>query len=368
MRVAVDARELQGRVTGVGRYLGELLACWSRDPTAADVTITLCAPERVDIPSRLLGSGGAQVESTAVPGAAGTLWEQTSLPRAIRGRSDVLFAPGYSAPLFSPVPTVLTIHDLSFFAHPEWFRTREGLRRRWTTKLAALRASRILTVSEFSRAEIVRLLRVAPERVTVTPEGSGGRLSGPHTTARPNRPRTVLYVGSILNRRQLPELVRAFAPIARRDPAARLVIVGENRTFPFEDPAVTAREEGIAPQVDLRAYVCDAELADLYGRASVFAFLSTYEGFGLTPLEAMGAGVPVVACDTPVAREVYGDAALLVPIGSRDAITRALESAMGDSGVRARLDAAARVRLQQLSWERTASLTLQALRHSSGRP
>ena len=92
---------------------------------------------------------------------AGTLWEQTALPRLVRdSRADVLFAPGYTGPLCCPVPMVVAIHDVSFAAHPEWFSWREGARRRSVTRLAARRAARILTISEFSKREIVAHLNI----------------------------------------------------------------------------------------------------------------------------------------------------------------------------------------------------------------
>jgi len=375
VRVAVDARELTGHPTGVGRYLAELLASWSRDPRAAATVITLVAPDPIELPAGLLGNGGARIETMVAAGGRGTRWEQTTLPRAVGRNVDVLFCPGYSAPVFSPVPFVVTIHDVSFCAHPEWFGWREGVRRRWTVRIAARHAARVLTVSAFSKAEIVRLLGVPESRVQVTWEAPARSFGSPATSlaaapapsAEGSHPPTVLYVGSLLNRRQLPLLVRGFAPVARRHPGARLVLVGENRTYPHEDPAAVARELGIGDAVDVRAWVSDAALAQLYREASVFVFLSTYEGFGLTPLEAMSAGVPVVACDTPVAREVYGEAAWLVAPGDLDGVTRALTSVLEDPTVRADLLAAATRTLGRLSWDTTARTTLEVLEQAARR-
>jgi glycosyltransferase involved in cell wall biosynthesis len=364
VRVAVDARELTGRPTGVGRYLAELLASWSRDPEARDTHITLFAPRPIDLPFER-GQDGARIDTIVAAGGAGTRWEQLTLPRAIARRFDVLFCPGYSAPALTRVPFVVAIHDVSFFAHPEWFGAKARLRLRWLARRAARRAARVITISAFSRDEIVRLLGVSRDRVEVTwlaPWRSGTEGAA---FSRAGTSRTILYVGSLFNRRQLPLLVRGFAPIARRDPYAKLVLVGENRTHPFEDPAAVARELGIAAAVDVRAYVADEELAALYREASAFVFLSTYEGFGLTPLEAMAAGVPVVACDTPVAREVYGEAALFVPPGDVDGVTRALTSVLEDDAVRERLAAAAARTLARFSWDATAQTTLDVLRRAA---
>ena len=119
MRIAVDARELHGRPTGVGRYLGELLAEWGQAAEARRHSWTLYAHARPAI-------GAPWSESVrVVDGSGGTAWEQWHLSRALsKDRPDVLFAPGYTAPLTAPAPTVLTVHDVSFFAHPEWFSFR----------------------------------------------------------------------------------------------------------------------------------------------------------------------------------------------------------------------------------------------------
>jgi glycosyltransferase involved in cell wall biosynthesis len=364
MRIAVDGRELAPHPTGVGRYLLEILQAWTQDPAAADCDVTVYAPADLSL-SRLQGLG-ARLRTRVVSGGGGTAWEQWHLPFALLRDADVLYAPAYSAPLLSQAPTVVTVHDVSFFAHPEWFRPREGLRRRWTCRVAAANAATVLTVSAFSKAEIVRWLGVPEQRVVVTPLGVSARVRPTARTADDqDAAPLVLFVGSQLNRRHVPDLVRAFAPIAQRDPRARLVLVGENRSHPPEDAAAVAGELGIAGAVDIRPWIEDAELAALYGRATAFAWLSTYEGFGLPPLEAMAAGVPVVAYDTPIAREVYRDAATLVPIGDVDGVTTALTALAGDSARRATARTAGLAHVTRFDWTRTAEATLAALREAA---
>ena len=362
MRIAVDARELAPRPTGVGRYLLEILKVWAVDPAAADCELVVCTPTATQLH---LGGGGARITPVVIPGSSGQLWEQLRLPFAIRGQADVLFAPAYSAPAFCPVPSVVTIHDVSFCAHPEWFGRREGLRRRWTCQLAAANAASVLTVSTFSRDEIVRWLGVPPSRVRVTPLGVSTRVRPPVPGPRDDTAPLVLCVGSQLNRRHLPDVVRAFAPLARTDARARLVIVGENRTFPRQDPLAVARDLGLAEAVEVRPWVSDDELTALYGAATTFAWLSTYEGFGLPPLEAMAAGVPVVAYDTAVAREVYDTAAVLVPVGRVDAVTDAFLAFATDPKRRDAHREAGRRQVARFDWTRTARATLAALREAA---
>ena len=192
----------------------------------------------------------------------------------------------------------------------------------------------------------------------------GDRVSAPAGPA-PARDALVLFAGSIFNRRHVPDLVRAFALVASRHPAARLVVAGENRTMPREDPAGLARALGIGDRVDVRAYVTDAELGALYARAGVFAFFSEYEGFGLTPLEALVRGVPVVVYDTAVAREIYGDAAIYATPGDLDAAAAAIERLLVDPAARAAALARADAVLPRYSWERAADRTLAALERAA---
>src|SRR6266508_2820875 len=212
-------------------------------------------------------------------------------------------------PIALSIPVVVTIHDVSFAAHPEWFRLREGVRRRWLTRQSAARARAVITVSAFSKREIIDHLGIAAEKIHVIPQGVGAVSASPQPlaptgplTASPEPPAPspykVLYVGSIFNRRHVTDLIRAFAPIARAHSDASLDIVGDNRSYPREDVAGTINHDGLQQQVHWHEYVAEEELRNLYARARVFAFLSAYEGLGMTPLEALTAGVPTVLLET----------------------------------------------------------------------
>jgi glycosyltransferase involved in cell wall biosynthesis len=357
VKVAVDARELCGRPTGVGRYLSELLVEWSRSPEARRHEWALYAPAAPSLPKGTLG------RVAVVAGAGGTSWEQWALTRAlVADRPDVLFAPGYSAPLTAPCATVVAIHDVSFAARPEWFARREGTRRRIITGWSARRARRILTISAFSKREIVARLGVPAERVVVTPLG----VRGPSGSARRAKEPLVLYVGSIFARRHVDVLVNAFVThVAAAIPDAELHIVGENRMPGGPTPAAALRgaPAEVQARVHLRSYVDEPALADLYARATAFVFLSEYEGFGLTPLEAMAHGVAPVVLDTEVAREVYGPAAWYLPLGPTLAadVGRTLVTLLGDAGARARLVAEGPAVLARYDWSHTAAQTLAAL-------
>lgn len=358
MRVAVDARELAGRPTGVGRYLSELLAEWAASPEARACTFLLYThADPVWLPPALAPA------VRRLAGRGGTLWEQRALARALAAdRPDVLFAPGYTAPLAVAAPVVLAVHDVSFLAHPEWFGRREALRRRLVSTWAARRARRVLTLSEFSRREIVSRMRLPPARVQVIPPGIRRR-----GTRRGDREPLVLFVGSLFARRHVDRLIEAFVEVRRRVPSARLEIVGENRTRPPVDFAALVARHRLDEAVALRAYVEDDVLEALYARAQIFAFLSEYEGFGLTPLEALAAGAVPVVLDTPVAREVLGPAARFVPAGGgAGAVADALAGLLADAPARAALLAEAPAVLARYDWARAAADTLRVLQEAAG--
>jgi glycosyltransferase involved in cell wall biosynthesis len=352
MRIGIDARELSGRATGAGRYLAGLLTAWSSDERARRHEFVLYSAEPLAVP---LDSRRFQ---TRLVQGAGTWWEQIRLPKvAASDHLDVFFSPAYTAPLVQKAPTVVAIHDLSFAAHPEWFTAREGLRRRWLTRQAARRARAIVTISEFSRGELIERFDVPPSRIHVIPPG----VTAPRVGATPERQAKVLFVGSIFNRRHVPDLVRAFTPIARAHPEATLDIVGDNRSYPYQNLLSVVTLENLDGRVRWRQYVGDDDLWTLYGSARAFAFLSEYEGLGLTPLEALAAGVPAVLLDTPVARESCGEAAIYVKIGDMAGTTGALEQLLFDEAVRRSLMAAAPATLARYSWPRAARETLAVL-------
>jgi len=376
MRIGVDTRELMGRPTGVGRYLAEILGAWA-DPAsgvAAKHEFILYCPAALPAP---VTARVAALRPTAnvVSGGGGTSWEQLRLPAAAnRHGLDVFFAPAYTAPIRLACPVALTIHDLSFFAHPEWFRWREGLRRRLVTRLAARRAAVVLTDTEFSRAQIQAHLGLPADRIRVVALGAGrpacleaaapASPEGARQFSR--REPVVLHVGSVFNRRRVPDLISAFRLVLASVPDARLDVIGENRTYPRQDLEALCRASGAGDRIRVRSYVPDAELADAFRRASVFAFLSEYEGFGLPPLEALASGIPPVLLDTPVAREVCGPAARYVPTGDVPAIAAALTELLRDPGARAAvLNEAAGV-LSRYSWPEAARHTMDAL-ESAGR-
>jgi glycosyltransferase involved in cell wall biosynthesis len=359
MRIGIDARELCGRATGAGRYLQGLLEHWAGDDRGRRHELVLYAPEPLPITF-----DERHFATRIVAGPANTWWEQVRMPAvAARDRLDVFFAPAYTSPLFWRIPTVTAIHDVSFAAHPEWFSGREGLRRRAISRRAARQSRAVVTISDFSKREIVEHFGVSATHVHVIPPGITTPSRPPFEVERRAR---VLYVGSIFNRRRLPDLIRAFAALAAAHPAATLELVGDDRSHPPLAVDDLIARHGLSGRAVWRRFLADHELGQLYWSSSAFAFLSEYEGLGLTPLEALAAGVPAILLDTPVARESCGPAALYAAAGDVAGVTSALERLLFDEHVRQRLLGAAPGVLSRYSWPKAARDTLALLEQSAG--
>lgn len=363
MRVAIDARELAGPPAGVGRYLAELLTEWEASGVARAHDLRLFAHRP------LRHAPGAWADAaTVVPGAGGTRWEQWDFARALRRSApDVVFCPGYTAPLAVSTPAVVAIHDVSFFAHPEWYAWREGLRRRAVTSRVARRARAVLAPSAFSAAEIVRYTGLDERRLRVVYLG----VRGPEAPmiGRQDRSPLVLYVGSLFERRRLDVLIDAFHAVSHSHPDARLEIVGANRTRPHVDYAAQIAAHDLGSRVRLRDWVDDATLQALYAEAAVFVFLSRYEGFGFTPLEALARGAVPIVLDTPVAREIYGEASWQVSEGPTliADVAAAMTRLLADPAARAPFLEAAGPVLASYRWADTAARTWTAIEEAGTR-
>jgi glycosyltransferase involved in cell wall biosynthesis len=280
---------------------------------------------------------------------AGHAWEQGWLPAAARG-SRLILSPANLAPVASG-RNVVVIHDVAPLRQPDWYGAFYSAYHRTLLRTLARRARMVLTVSRFSREEILELLPVGPERVRVVPPGVEERMS-PHADPGPARARFgldrpyVLAVGTDVSRKNLAALAPAAEALAGE--GIELVAAGSGRDYMRGERVGGVRRLG---------YVPEDELPGLYAGALALAMPSLYEGFGLPCLEAMACGVPVVAADRGALPETCGGAARLVDPGERGAFAAALLDAAGDERpARAGLERAA-----GFTWRRTAELVDTAL-------
>jgi glycosyltransferase involved in cell wall biosynthesis len=369
LTIGVDGRELQGRPTGTGRYLRNLLRAWAAP--GGDRLIVYCAGRVPEDPvlalpgvvARALGSGRER----------GAWWAERHLARAADGDAvDVLFCPAYACPLTTRRPRVTAVHDLSFYAWPDDFAALDGVRRRLLAA-ASVRASRqVLACSDFTRREIARVFPDLASRVSHVPLAAADDLPSmpPRAEARARLGAAgpvILTVGAILNRRRLPVLLRAVAKLRRSWPGLSLEVVGDNRTHPPLDVGALASALGIGDAVRLSGHVSDFGLVERYAAADVFVLLSEYEGFGLPVLEAMARGLPVVTSRRPALNEIFGVGALLVEPGEEDAVAAAVDRVLREDALRADLVRRGYALAGSLSWAETARRTRRALARAASR-
>ncbi len=299
-------------------------------------------------------------------------WEQGVAPIILRGAADLYHGCLNVAPLFSPIPTVITIHDLAFMRFPQTFRSYNRIYLDLATRLSARRASRILAVSEHTKREVVGLLGVPAERVVVTPNAARQhfRPAPPAAIAqfraRHGLPeRFVLYVGTLEPRKNLTTLLDAFALVSRSLPDVPLLI-GGGKGWMYEPIFARLEQLQLRERVKVIGYIPEEELPLWYAAATVFVFPSIYEGFGMPPLEAMACGTPVVTSNTSSLPEVVGDAGIMVSPRDTAALADAIRRLLTDADLHASLRRRGLERANRFSWADTAAATLAAYQAAIG--
>jgi len=389
LTVAVDAASLFEPLTGIGGYLYRLLAALAE---REDLRLRLYGPEILDLPGGMapavpLPSGPAiewvrlPAPDRQVPGhGLLTRWAQRLAPLLVSADGNrVLFAPNYLAPphfRFCRGALVATIHDLSIEKVP--WAVRPDARRALAVRLERtfLDAVALITPSEAVRGEIAAAGHFNPRAITTVHHGPGqistGTEAGPSPAGGPAGPAHALIVGTLEPRKNLafllalwPELRSRLAAELPAAPPPALVLVGR---YGWKTEALRRqvgrgiREGWLAHRQDVEA----EELAALYRRATLVAFPTLYEGFGLPALEALASGVPLVASDLPVLREVAADAALYAPPDDPEAWIDALLRVLTDPALARDLARKGRERARAFSWARAAEETLAVWRRAGG--
>jgi glycosyltransferase involved in cell wall biosynthesis len=361
LRVSLDVSAVPAAPAGAGRYTLELAAALARRPDADLVLVSRrgdggrwreLARAADGVAEDGQTPGGAAVEPrpsevlAAAPGARPLrlAWEQMGLPRVLRRAGpDVHHGPHYTMPERARLPVVVTVHDCTFFDHPEWHERSKVVLFRRAIKVAARRAAVIICVSRTTADRLHESCPVAGP-VVVAPHGvdherfrpdepvAGGDVAALRALhLDPDRP-YVLFVGTIEPRKNVPSLVRAFDRIAAAHPETLLVIAGQRGWGADEVDRAVLSAEHHRDRVVRTGYVPDQAVPALLRRAAVVAYPSLEEGYGLPALEALACGAPLVTTSGTAMAELAGEAAVLVPPADTEDLAAALDSVLSGEG------------------------------------
>jgi glycosyltransferase involved in cell wall biosynthesis len=351
MIIGIDGRELEGKPTGIGNYLGHILER-VRLPSGARLQMYFKTEIPVELPK-------IEAEKIVLYSKGSNLiWQQTTLCKELHKREVLLFfSPANSGPWFYKGINLITVHDLSYFRYPEWFSFKERISRKLNTYISLRKADRIYVVSNFVGKEIQKRFSVDSNRIRVTSNGVTSKRCDPEQRQILRKSygydsdKIVLYVGTILNRRHVPELIQSMSKLDR---SIRLAVIGENRTYPHQDLRSLVRQLGLEARVTLLDYVSEKLLQDYYRMADLFVYLSDYEGFGIPPLEAMSYGIPAVLSQTPAMDEIFREAAFFVKNPSPDEVSRCIQHCLEDPSERDRLKRSGKALVDRYTWEEAA--------------
>ncbi len=363
MNIGIDAHMLGHNETGNETYVLELVRALARRASAD--TFFIYVENREALPPEVTRAPHIRV----VDYTTRSRWVRLTRELAQRARDDALdvLHLSYNAPLALPArcALVVTIHDISFEEHPEWFPYKLRALLKWSVPRSARWARQILTDTEVAQRELVRLYKLPREKIHVTPYAADERFHPLDDAALLEQTRArygtsnqfVLAVGNMQPRKNLMRLMQAFALAKRRYALPhKLVLVGQQL---WRADAILEQARAARDAIVTTGYVPDADLPLLYNAADLFCYPSLYEGFGLPVLEAMACGTPVITSNVSSLPEVAGDGARLVDPFDVDALANALGETLTDEHARLAWREKGLLRARQFSWERTAQQTIE---------
>lgn len=359
MKFSVDAHAIGRHLTGNEVYVRNLLQSFAAlDDESEFVTYLAVDDPQAWAPARF----------TTRRVSANPFWRLGfELSSKLREDRPDLLHVQYTAPLRCPVPVVVSIHDVSFLEHPEFFPRLRALQLRWSVARTVKTAEKILTLSDFSSAAIQRVYGVDPGKIVVAPLAAAPEFRTLHIDNALDAVRTrfqlpapyILSVGDLQPRKNHIGLIEAFADLVKSFPQLRhrLVLAGKETWFAAKIREA-AKESGVADRIRFLGFVTDEDLLHLYNACDLFVFPSFYEGFGLPVLEAMACGRAVTCSNTSAMPEVADGAAILFNPHNKQEMTRAMADLLRDAELRARMERLGQQRAAHFSWQKSARQTL----------
>ena len=291
------------------------------------------------------------------------LWSQFSLPINLitENKNHVFFSPAHYAPRFCPIPLVVTLHDLSYYYYPDEFLKKDLYKLLNWTKYSVQKAKKIIAVSQSTKKDIIKFLKVPENKIKVIYNGFEKKKKNTSIKNKININKPyILYVGTLQPRKNLITLVAAFNEFKKKYPEYKLVIVGK-KGWLYEDIFKTVKSFKLEKEVIFTGYVNSNVLIRLYQNAFCFVLPSFYEGFGIPILEAMSYSCPVICSNTSSLPEIAGDAALLFNPNNYSELLKQLLILKTNTNLRVKLIDKGLKRTKNFSWQKCAKETLDIL-------
>ena len=372
MIIGIDAHSLEGKRTGVGRVLINLLKQWNSFNN--DLRFILYFKKEIPelnlsnkFEKKLLNPPALLCKALRAGSNSNALFMHYYLPKeAKKDKINILFCPSYVSPLFYKGKTALILHDIIYQVHPEMYNWPSFLDRillKEFSKISAKKAEIIITPSEFSKKEVIKHYGVDSKKVINIPWGVDNDFRKINNQKELDKikekykikDKFIFYIGSIFNRRHLSEVIKAFKNVSNKLSNYQFLIVGENF-------ANISKQEFNHKKIIYKEYLSGRDLVKLYNAADLTIYLSDYEGFGLPPLESIACGTPVITSRKTSIPEVVGEAGIYIKNNSDiNEISEAIYKGLTDKKLRQELISKGLEQASKFSWQKSAKEVLDVL-------
>lgn len=361
MRIGIDARSLQQKGAGVGRYLANLIKHYPVIDPTSEYVLYFSKETDINLPPKF------SVKTIKLPAMNFNFtWLNICLPWELSvNKIDLFHCPFYGLPFIQPCPMIVTVHDIIYEIHPEWFSFHQGMSFRLLARWGVRSAKKIIADSEFTKKDIIERYKVDEKKIEVVylaPDESFKKIADQNLIERARlkygiRNDYLIHVGAIHARRNIKRLLEAFQKIKEKKFDLQLVLIG-GLNVKAADFYSLIHTLDLQSEVLHLAYVPEEDLACLYNGAKALIYASLYEGFGLPLVEAMACGIPVIASNVSSIPEIMGDAGILFDPYNVDEISSAMELVLRDTALRSKLSGKSLKRASEFSWLNAARQTV----------